>query len=266
MRKSIFEIENRVNIETEFRKFLQCLYEEDSIIYKSRFMNLWEFLDEYVFNLWKYRDTFIDLESYLKCIGISKKMLLYAYEIDEFSFLNFLELMLNLKFVIDSSFAFNSICKSVRVKEIIDHNIPLILEKMNYTFVQKEDKIIITKRDSDVDSILEFVPENIQTLLLDYNDIRNSNIESKRTILKKIDLFIEERKSFYKQINSVTYDTIQIIVNNMGINHPVKEQKYVNMSDEELIIWYDKCFKLMIHLIRAEEISKINDERKMIVS
>lgn len=262
MRKSIFEIENRLNIDCEFRNFLKCLYEDYSIVYKSHYYNLWEFIDKYAFNLWQYRDTFIDLELYLTHIGISKEMLFQGSRIDEVSFLNFIEFLLNIKYVIDCNYDFPYICRSSRVKNIIDHNVPLILEKMNYVSYRKGDKILIRKRDSDVDSILELVPDDIQNLLLEYNDIRNNNLESKKSILKKIDLFIEKRKSVYKSLNSSTYDTIQVIVNKMGINHPLEEKPYVDITEEKLIDWYDKCFKLMIHLIRTEDINTINKERK----
>lgn len=264
MRKSIFEIENRLNIDAEFRNFKQCLFENDSIYFEDKFMNFFEFLNDYVFNLWNYRDTYINLREYLNHIGITREMLLHGKNVDDTSFLNFLELLLNLKLVLEKKFNFSNICYSIRVENIIEHNVPLLLEKMNYVSYQEGDKVLIRKRDADVDSILELVPEDIQTLLLSYNDIRNNNIESKKTILKKIDLFIEKRKGDYKSFNAPTYDTIQTIVNNMGINHPLEKKGYVDMTNKELIAWYDKCFKLMIHLIRIEEVNKINEERKLI--
>lgn len=264
MRKSIFDIENRLNIDGEFRNFLQCLFEKNSIYFNDEFMDFFEFLDDYIFNLWHYRDTYINLREYLNHIGISREMLLHGYNVSEKAFLNFLELLLNLNCIIEEKFDFSSICYSIRVKSIIEHNIPLLLEKMNYVSYQEGDKVLIRKRDADVDSILDLVPDNIQILLLEYNDIRNNNIESKRTILKKMDLYIEERKAMYKSLGAVTYDTIQVIVNKMGINHPRTEKTYIDIKNDELIKWYDKCFKLMIHLIRTEDVNNTNQERKKI--
>lgn len=267
MRMSIFEIENRLNINKEFIKFSNCLFEASTISYNYNLMTLHRFLNTYVFNLWEHRDTFIDFDSYLEHIGIDYNALKCYTPITEESFLNFLELMLNLMTIVKKNFENKNVAfkfLSAKVESVVKHNIPLILEKMNYVSYQDGDKFLIRKRDADVDSILELVPEDIQTLLLSYNDIRNNSIESKKTILKKIDLFIEKRKGDYKSFNAPTYDTIQIIVNKMGINHPLKEKGYVDMTNDELIIWYDKCFKLMIHLIRTEEVNKINDERKQI--
>lgn len=264
MRKSIFEIENRLDICSEYKRLLSCLYERDSIFYDGLSMSLWRFINEYVFNLWDYRDTFIDLESYLEHIGVLDYSSYGNVYIEEIPFLNFLELLLNLKLVIDGNYKFNSICYSQKVREFIDRNVPLILEKMNYAKYNEYDRVLIRKRDADVDSVLELVPEDIQTLLLDYNDIRNNTLESKKTILKKLDLFIEKDKKKYKGLNASTYDSIQIIVNKMGINHPITEQPYSDLKSDELIKWYDKCFKLMIHLIRIENINEINADRKKI--
>ena len=50
----------------------------------------------------------------------------------------------------------------------------------------------------------------------------------------------------------------------MGVNHPVHE-KYKDMSETELCSWYDKCFKMMIHLIRTEDIISMKNERKQLL-
>ena len=143
-------------------------------------------------------------------------------------------------------------------------NIPKILEKMNYKLKELEDKVIIVKRDSDVDSILTVVSEDIADILLEYNDFRiKNNIEEKKKILKKIDLYIEKNikiKSFDKGLD----DCIGTIVNKMGINHPIEEE-FKTLTVTELIEWYDKCFLMMIHAIRTVEINKIKNERKKLI-
>ena len=84
--------------------------------------------------------------------------------------------------VANEHYNFNNIAfKSLAVKNIIGHNIPIILERMNYEYIEKGNILYIRKRDADIDSIIETVPENIAELLLEYNDIRNNNLESKKT-------------------------------------------------------------------------------------
>lgn len=259
MRKSIFDIENRLDISIEFKKFIDVLNKEDAILRSGCFLTYFEFVNRYVFNIWEYRDTFIDIYSYLTHIGITSDMIRNGI-IDESHFLNFLEFLLN----IDKTIKDNNLEKyiiDIVVKNIVPHNIPIILEKMNYEKYENGGKICIRKRDSDVDSILEIVPEDVSLLLLSYNDIRNNNLEAKKDILKGLDLYIEKGKKEYKSFDSKLYDSIGTIVNKMGINHPIDEEPYTNMSKEQIIKWYDKCFKLMIHLIRTKEINIIKEER-----
>ena len=57
-----------------------------------------------------------------------------------------------------------------------------------------------------------------------------------------------------------------VIVNKMGINHPIKEEPYKNFTDKELIKWYDNCFVMMIHAIRTVQVNKIKNERKQLLN
>jgi hypothetical protein len=155
-------------------------------------------------------------------------------------------------------------CSSNKVVGYMRSNLPLIIEKMNYKVVEDGDKLKIIKRDSNVDSVLDIVPNDLVSLLLDYNDIRNNSIQSKKRILKDLDLYIEKDKRIYQSLDKDTYNSIQVIVNKMGVNHPIKESPYDMFDKNELAEWYDKCFKLIIHLIRKKEINKINDERKLL--
>ncbi len=267
MRKSIFEIENRLDIEKEFEKLIKVLFEEDTIYYNSCDMSFFEFLNEYVFNLWEYRDTFTDLDDYLEHIGITSRIINKCDVLTKEIFLNFLELLINLLLVIEEKIGIKNVYfRNIKTKNIISHNVPIILEKMNYELYSEENTMRIRKRDADVDSILDLVPEEISYLLLSYNDIRNNNIESKKTLLKKIDLYIDTNKSKYKKIGKELLDSIETIVNKMGINHQSKEPSFNNLSDYELSEWYDKCFKMMIHLIRTEDIIKIKKERNELIS
>ena len=146
--------------------------------------------------------------------------------------------------------------------EALFQNMNLILEKMNYKLNKQEDKIIITKRCIDVDATLKIVNKELSERILEYYDLRiEKDIHEKRKILKDLDLYIEKNidvKSFDRE----TDGTIGVIVNKMGINHPIREEKYKNLSEEELLKWYDKCFLLMLYVIRRKEVKNINEERK----
>ena len=267
MRKSIFEIENRLDINNEFKKIMTMLLKKNTIYRGVYYYSYFEYIDKYIFNQWPYRDTFIDTDEYLLHIGISNQQVIND-KIDEGNFLNLLEFILNLsklfKNEIDNS---RSTINDQKLISILDHNIPLILEKMNYKAININNRIEIIKRDSDVDSVLELVPEDIALVLLSYNDIRiKDNIDEKKHILKQIDLYIETNKNKYRSLDKRLLDTIGTIVDEMGINHVIKKDKYKKLSNKELLEWYDKCFLLMIHLIRLETINKIKNERTELVN
>ena len=268
--KSIFFFFFRLDINNEFERFVRELYEDrnaalyaEDEYHQKEYSTLIELIYKKIFLKWKYRDTFIDVDEYLENIGVDyEKTLMYGVEpIDKTTFLYFLEFLANMWVLIKKEDSIELSQRAIATME----NIPKILEKMNYKLKELEDKVIIVKRDSDVDSILTVVSEDIADILLEYNDFRiKNNIEEKKKILKKIDLYIEKNikiKSFDKGLD----DSIGTIVNKMGINHPIEEE-FKTLTVTELIEWYDKCFLMMIHAIRTVEINKIKDERKKIIS
>ena len=268
--KSIFDLENRLDINNEFERFVRELYEDrnaalyaEDEYHQKEYSTLIEVIDKKIFLKWKYRDTFIDVDEYLEHIGVDyEKTLIYGVEpIDKTTFLYFLEFLANMWVLIKKEDSIELSQRAIATME----NIPKILEKMNYKLKELEDKVIIAKRDSDVDSILTVVSEDIADILLEYNDFRiKNNIEEKKKLLKKIDLYIEKNikiKSFDKGLD----DSIGTIVNKMGINHPIEEE-FKTLTVAELTEWYDKCFLMMIHAIRTVEINKIKDERKKLIS
>ena len=178
-------------------------------------------------------------------------------------FLYLLEFLANMTMLIENEKTNELLKRTVAILE----NIPKILEKMNYKLEKLEDKVIIVKRNSDVDSILDKVPEDISMLLLEYNDFRICNdLKAKAKILKAIDLYLDnDNKKLKKQIkglDSTLVDSFETILNNMGINHQNNSDIYKSMSDKEKNQWYDKCFLLMIHGIRAIKINDIKKERE----
>lgn len=269
--KSIFEIENRLNVEKEFKRLMDAIcYDREAIIFSRHkdsnrhYGTIFEAIDEVAFLEWKYRDTFLNVIEYFEHIGIDYKNVILGkrYNIGNEAFLFFLEFLVNIFKVFENDERIEFTDRAIAYIQ----NIPRILEKMNYELAKQEDKIIITKRDADVDSVLENVPKNVANLLLEYNDFRIRNdIEAKKKILKALDLYIENNIKI-KEFDSELDNTIGTITNKMGINHPRIEEPYKSYTDEQLLEWYDKCFLMMLHVIRTVEIRKIKKERKDIVN
>ena len=264
--KSIFELENRLDIQHEFSKFIKILHQNNQAVQINPYGNWTSFInaiDKKVFKKWKYRDTILTVKEYLNFIGIEKDIYAGAWPISKEIFLYYLEFILNMIKLLDETYGIYQCDEEITA---IIENIPIILEKMNYISKEVDDKIIITKRDADMDSILTKVPGKIANILLEYNDFRiRGDVEAKKKILKDIDLYIEKNinvKSFDRDLDN----SIGFIINKMGVNHPIIEEPYTNISNEELIKWYDKCFLMMIHAIRTVEVNKIKSERKELLN
>lgn len=274
--KSIFELENRLNINKEFEKLLNALFIDGEAVIQEKdlndyneFSNLKNAIDNTVFLDWKFRQTFLSTEEYLGFLGINVEEIL-SYDscyIEEDVFLYFLEFLINMFWLMGQN---NKLEFSPKAKAYVE-NIPKILEKMNYKSEILEDRVIITKRNADVDSVLTAVPTNISQMLLEYNDFRiKDDIKAKKDILKSIDLYLDadnhKIKNLIKGKNKELVDSFETILNNMGVNHLSDDEKYKNMSNEERIKWYDKAFLMMLHGIRSIEVDKIKQERKDLIS
>lgn len=257
--KSIFDIELRISIEEEFEKIMGVFFRENTIIYERNWFSFIELLNDYYFCEWKYGETCLSVEEYLNYIGVYDDRFYNGVNLSEESFLMLLEFICNMTLIIHDDVKEDIIrFKSAQLKKVLYTNVPLILEKMNYQIVINQGLAKIIKRDSDVDSVLDIVPEDISELLLSYNDIRiKEDIKEKGSILKKLDLYIEKRKNKYKQYNNRTYDSVQFLVNKLEINHP---KSNIEIDEKEQLNYYDKCFVLMLHLIRTEKINNYNNE------
>lgn len=263
--KSIFEIENRLDIQKEFERFLRVFQNLKEIRlheYSEQYITLFSYFDVFVFKKWKFRDTMLTTSEYLEHIGITKNILSKIEKIDKEKFLRYIEFVMNL--LKEGGYPlFNKIRDGSMLAPTIE-NIEIVLEKMNYQVVELEDRRILTKRNAEVDSVLAEVllPKNITYVLLEYNDFRiEKDLEAKRKLLKQLDLYIEKNikiREFDKELE----DSIGVIVNKMGVNHPIKYEPYKSFSNEELMEWYDKCFLMMIHAIRSVEVNTIKKERK----
>ena len=263
MIKNIFDIENRLDIQKEFMKMVEVLHKYDKGIYLSGYgyTSFIHYVNCKIFKNWLYRDTFLTVEEYIEHLGIADEILQFKKRITEEIFLYYIQFILNMT----NNYEYNHTDKKDLLIALMA-NIPLILEKMNYRAKYTDEKVIIVKRDADVDSILDKVSLPIAERLLEYNDFRiKNNMQEKKEILKAIDLYIEQNKKELSGIDNKLYNAIGTIVNEMGVNHPINK-KFKYLTEKELLEWYDKCFLMMIHLIRGLEINKIKREREDLIN
>ena len=182
MRMSIFNLNNNDTYKDEYIKIIKVLNSKCITIQKKTY-SYFDYINTYLFNNWKYRNTYIDCYEYLKFIGVnvnSKKISLDA-------FINLIEFILNIQILIESNKYYNdNTIYSVPAKSIIFHNIPLILDKLNYQAYDLDDKVMIFKKDIDYEDLFSIVPDDINELILSYSNINNNGIKTKRIILNKL--------------------------------------------------------------------------------
>ena len=255
MRKTIFNLDNKINIKDEFIKIIKVLSNK-CVLYKKRSYSYFDFVNTFIFNNWEYRSTFIDLYDYLKHLGVNLK----SKKISNNSFLNLLEFLLNIEYFIENNkYYSDNVTINTQCRSIVQHNIYLILESLDYESYRLDDKIIICKKNLDFNNLEEILPDDIYELLLSYNNINNNGIKTKRIILNKIYQYINNDYDKYKNYNSTVLTSVKFIVNKLGIDGEI-DKKYKDLSLYKLKKYYDYSFTMMVYLIRSEIVLKYRDK------
>lgn len=268
-RKSIFELENKNDIQRECTKMYETLLDPRECVYRRRVKigSYFKFINERVFYLWPYRDTCLTVYDFIDLIGIQKREApVFTLLPTETQFLQFMELIYNLeqyawKVLDEDSENLDDWQYSPKVYSAI-HNIEVILSKMNCQIVEHDDKYVITKKNPDIDSIVRHIPAHVSDLLLSYGDFKiDDDLEAKKSILKSLDLHLEKDKTKLRGYDKGLYERIQSIVNKLGVNHQIKAP-YDRLSKSELLEKYDECFTMMTHLLRYDAIKRIEEKNR----
>ena len=115
MRIPIFQLEHKKTYKEEYQKMMKVLMSK-CISYEKKDYNYFDYMNEYIFHNWKYRDTYLDIYEYLNSIGVNSK----NKKITKESFINFLEFILNMQLVQNSIKRYYENTKySVKCKSII---------------------------------------------------------------------------------------------------------------------------------------------------
>ena len=256
MRKPIFQLEHKSTYKDEYLKMIKILSSK-CVSYENKNYNYFDFINTYLFHHWKYRKTYLDCESYLEFIGVN----LNNKKINEESFLNFLEFLLNIQLLMESIKKFKNVSFSETCQSILFHNVPLLVEEMGYSIFDMDDKVCLLKRDIDYEDLMDLVPNEFYSLLLSYNMIENNGIKMKRIILHKIYLLMNEKVDLYKSLNNSIYMSIKTVITKMGISGNM-DKKYSNLSTYKIRKYYDYCFQMMCYLVKTESILKYREEIK----
>ena len=262
IRKTIFDLERRCNLPAEFENIQTDLKRttiSSNVIKRTR---LYLLLDDCI-KLWPYREAATDINTYADSHGF-----LHYSDTDDDKMLYYLELYLNLLHFAPSyeeRFArtfdltwMDGSTIDLECKRCIE-NIEFLLERLNMRVRKKDAKptpqYVISKRDAQVDAVIEAVPD-LSEALLSYLDIRNQNdMGVKEAVLKVIADYLEDRhrENYYKgTMNSGLERDLFTVFNNVDVRHSGKKQWKLRKPAQMKL--YDQTFKAAIHLLQMEDV------------
>lgn len=260
MVKSIFELERRFDFDKELNRLLNLL---DQKIYDCEYSyhsvdNFWAVVDRY-FMRWEYRLTAINVDQYFYDLEINLKSLGSSDDTQKLYILQFIDSYIC--YLIDTHKITNEY--SINLKDeiyvpylAIIENIGIILKNLNFKRQFNEEDTCITyiKRDADVDSTLLFLEKekDVRLALLEYNDFRIEKDDHRKCeLIIQLLKYMEKNENKYKHHS--LYNTLTRYANKFDVRHGDKKQIETN-SDEDRIYILDTCFKLILHIIRQQDL------------
>lgn len=273
MVKSIFELEKRTDIRKECLRMEEYLdrpqfIKIDGYSGKSTF---WSMANS-CFKFWPYRYTATSVYDFFDLIQLPMKV----KEMNNTEYFYYLQFIFD--FVMWISSYNDDVIFDIDPNEdlydlffdnedefdLITTNIKIIMEFSNYSIEKINDHYTFIKRDADTDSILSIIENenDLRLALLEYNDFRIENdINEKRIILKKLGDYLEPKRKEFNSINKSLTDDIFYMLNKFYIRHN-NDGNIKFDSNTDYIKWYDKLFKMIIHLIRSKYILDVQRELK----
>lgn len=264
LRKTIFELERRTDLVSDFR-FTVTDLEKTNVITKSLGnMSLKQLINDCI-KTWPYRQGASSIPSYASAKGFD------IYDIDdETDILYNYELFLNLlhwaptydrnradMLSFDDSSTIVEEC--ARCIENIEYKLEMVNMRIREITTGETPQYVISKRDANVDAVLEAVPE-LSEALLSYLDVRNRNDENaKKAVLKAIADYLEQKRKD-KCYQGTEYnrlcENLFAVFNNASIRH--KNSQQWKLKKPERMKLYDQAFKAAIHLMQKEDVDLFN--------
>ena len=146
-----------------------------------------------------------------------------------------------------------------RCIENIEYKLEMVNMRVREITTGETPQYVISKRDANVDVVIEAVPE-LAEALLSYLDVRNRNDENaKKAVLKAIADYLEQKRKD-KCYQGTEYnrlcENLFAVFNNATIRH--KNSQQWKLKKPERMKLYDQTFKAAIHLMQKEDIDLFN--------
>lgn len=277
-RKSIFDIASEsLNISNEAIRIVKMFYEDDTLYRNSSGYTIVEYIESHVFEEWKWRGHFIDVDDFMESIEYESIVHRCQYY-DTESFLTLIELVYNFwELAHRDLIAENSELKwggnFYHLEDVMNDN----LQKYNHKAYNCDDRILVIEDKPEVTAVAEIVEQNLAIDVIRYNHRSlKGELEAKKKILVALGTELEPRRKELQTLNKQLSEDIFFMLNNINIRHnnrnpkdPSKFKKYVSkMDDTQLEEWYDELYQMMLLAIllldNADRYSKVKDLKSKI--
>lgn len=276
-RKSIFDIASKsLNISNETNRIVKMFSEEETLYFHSRGCTIVEYIDACVFQNWKWRGHFIDVDDFME--GIEYENIVYrGQHYDTESFLTLIELVYNFwelsyrdLIAEDSKLKWSG--NFYHLEDVMNDN----LQKYNHKAYNCDDRILVIEDKPEVTAVSEIVEQNLAVDVIRYNHRSiKGDLEGKREILVKLAYVLEPKESALSGIDNQFKSDLFYLLNTLGLRHnnldpEGKQYKafVANMAEEELEHWYDETYQMcLLAFLRIEHIERkkaINELKKKV--
>lgn len=251
MRQSIIDKINKANVNyaNEMAR-IELIFAQAPIVehfYAGRYglpatenMTIEQYVNDFLFINYEYAGTYISIRDMRDSLKISSK---YLNKNDKNIMLLYFEFVLNMVYLLRRKILGTDHYNVASVNKLFN-NIQLILEKLNYKIVEKNNYLYIVEKDTSSSAISELYPE-LSEAVIEYRrfDLKGK-VTEKRSILQTLSLKVE---SIEQKLKGTTYNPIANDVGNLYNNLHIRHDNFggnpnnniIDMSDEELEKWYD---------------------------
>lgn len=257
MRRTFYDILESLefDVHEEYSELLYLFDCEPAVAWRGKMQKLSEVIDDVSFRDLPFRGRFSSLFDMMNELELDQP----SDDLNDlFVFCEFLIA------VMPKNVKRGSIYESI--SKVIWGNIENILEKTNHEFIQDprhNDRYIIVEKNKSATLAAQIVEdEEVAFELLEYNHhALKGELSKKRKILVSIGAYIEPilrektlSNAGYKELES----NVGFLLNKFHIRHNNKEGKtaqdyIVSITDEELEVWYDKTYDVLIQAILTNE-------------
>ena len=252
MRKNIFDLLQRdYNLHSEGEK-IENLINHPKWLYigdKYTECGIENFVNNYLFMNWEYRDTTTSISEFRDLLGISNRTIM-SYNLDINTFLTYLEYVINIL----------SLMMKKSRQENREHitpiqtNIKILLTHFNYKIYEIDSdrvKYIVIEDNPHATAVAEMVDDDdISRDIIKYNHFMlKGNVYEKKKILTQL------YKEYEKIKGSIKYEGLKndlgFIFNSLGIRHDKGDNKTTNrlvqtMTDPQIEEWCDRVYELFL--------------------